>query len=148
MTTMQRLALSAAGFFALGLAGVAPAPAHHSTAAFDMQTVFKIEGKVTEFRWINPHASIKIRGKADGGRPSGLWTIGMTAPNVLVNQGWTRKTLRPGDEVTMYVHPLKDPVKMKDGSNGALFVGVILANGKTLGQVDGKPPQRASFRKH
>ena len=148
MKTMHRLALSAAGIFAAGLMGVAPVLAHHSTAAFDTHTVFKIEGTITAFRWINPHASIKIMGQADSGMPSGLWTVGMTAPNILVNEGWTRKTLKPGDKVTMYVNPLKDPFTLKDGSHGALYVGVILANGKTLGRVDGKPPHAASYRKH
>ena len=33
---------------------------HHSTAAFDTTRVVKIEGTVTQFRWINPHASIKV----------------------------------------------------------------------------------------
>jgi len=101
MKTMHRLALSAAGIFAAGLMGVAPVLAHHSTAAFDTHTVFKIEGTITAFRWINPHASIKIMGQADSGMPSGLWTVGMTAPNILVNEGWTRKTLKPGDKVIL-----------------------------------------------
>jgi hypothetical protein len=141
MRTMQRIALLAAGAFAAGVFGAAaPAFAHHSTAAFDNSQVIKIEGKITQFRWINPHASIKIEGKADHG-PDGLWTIEMTAPNVLINEGWTRNALKPGDQVTMYASPLKNAITLKDGSQGALYVGVVLANGSTLGRVDGKPPE-------
>ncbi len=147
MKAIRRFLLLAAGLTAAGLFGAAPVFAHHSTAAFNTATVFKIHGKITQFRWINPHASIKIDGKADGGRPNGLWTIEMTAPNVLINDGWTRDAVRPGDDVTLYVSPLKNAITLKDGSQGALYVGVVLANGKTLGRTDGKPAALASYRK-
>ena len=115
-----------------------PAGAHHSTAAFDTARVVKIEGTITQFRWINPHASIKIDGVSQGDDPDGLWTVEMTAPNVLINQGWTRTALKPGDKVTMFVNPLRNAVELNDGSSGSLYVGVILANGEKLGQTDGK----------
>ena len=115
-----------------------PAGAHHSTAAFDTSRVVKIEGTITQFRWINPHASIKIDGVSDGDDPDGLWTVEMTAPNVLINQGWTRTALKAGDKVTMFVNPLRNAVELNDGSSGSLYVGVILANGDKLGQTDGK----------
>ncbi|HEU4616781.1 MAG TPA: DUF6152 family protein [Gammaproteobacteria bacterium] len=141
MKTMQRLALIASGLLAASL-GAAPAFAHHSTAAFDNGEVIKIEGQIKQFRWINPHASIKIEGKASNGI-NGLWTIEMTAPNVLINEGWTRDALKPGDQVTMYASPLKNAITLKDGSQGGLYVGVVLANGSTLGRVDGKPPENS-----
>jgi Family of unknown function (DUF6152) len=116
----------------------APVQAHHSTAAFDTSRVIKIEGTITQFRWINPHASIKIDGDADGNDKDGLWTVEMTAPNVLINQGWTRTALNVGDKVTLYVNPLKNAIELNDGSQGSLYVGVVLADGKTLGRTDGK----------
>ncbi len=147
MKAIRKFLFLTAGLAGAGLLGTLPAFAHHSTAAFDTSTVFEIHGKITQFRWINPHASIKIDGKADGGRPAGLWTIEMTAPNVLINEGWTRDAVRPGDEVTMYVSPLKNAITLNDGSQGALYVGVVLANGKTLGRTDGKPAAQATYRK-
>ncbi|HEY8521131.1 MAG TPA: DUF6152 family protein [Gammaproteobacteria bacterium] len=116
----------------------APSSAHHSTAAFDTTRVVKIEGEIKQFRWINPHASIKIEGTTEGEDPDGLWTVEMTAPNVLINQGWKRTSVRPGDKVTMFVNPLRNPVELNDGSQGGLYVGVILADGSSLGRVDGK----------
>lgn len=115
-----------------------PAGAHHSTAAFDTTRVVKIEGTITQFRWINPHASIKLDGVSEGDAPDGLWTVEMTAPNVLINQGWTRTALKVGDKVTMYVNPLRNAVELNDGSQGGLYVGVVLADGNKLGQTDGK----------
>jgi hypothetical protein len=134
----RRLAVAAGVMVAAVLACTLPAYAHHSTGAFDTSVVVAIEGTVTQFRWINPHASIKVDGKASGGHPSGVWTVEMTAPNVLTNSGWKRTSLKNGDKVTMYVNPLRNAVTLKDGSQGGLYVGAILADGTKLGRTDGK----------
>ena len=137
MTLFSRIpALAALGV--VTSLGALPAGAHHSTAAFDNSRVIKIEGTITQFRWINPHASIKIDGVTAGDDPDGVWTVEMTAPNVLINEGWTRTALKIGDKVTMYVNPLRNQVVLNDGSTGSLYVGVVLADGKTLGRTDGK----------
>jgi len=138
MKTMRRVAFLAVGIAAAAVLGGAPAIAHHSTAAFDNTKVIKIEGKITQFRWINPHASIKIDGVAEGDAPDGLWTIEMTAPNILINQGWTRTALKVGDNVVLYVNPLRNAITLNDGSQGSLYVGAVLRDGTTLGRVDGK----------
>jgi hypothetical protein len=128
--------LVAAG--AAGSLTLAPATAHHSTAAFDTTRVIKLEGTITQFRWTNPHASIKIDGVSEGETPDGLWTIEMTAPNVLINQGWTRTALKVGDKVPLFVNPLRNAVQLNDGSQGSLYVGAVLVDGSKLGQTDGK----------
>jgi hypothetical protein len=137
MKTLMRIATFAITAAAAAFA-MLPAGAHHSTAAFDTGRVVKITGTVTQFRWINPHASFKVDGGAGAGDTAGLWTIEMTAPNVLINQGWTRDALKVGDKVTIYVNPLRNQVELNDGSRGSLYVGVVLADGKTLGRTDGQ----------
>ena len=137
MTLFSRIPAVAAAAIVTSL-GVLPAGAHHSTAAFDNSRVIKIEGTIKQFRWINPHASIKIDGVTEGDDPDGVWTVEMTAPNVLINEGWTRTALQAGDKVTMFVNPLRNQVVLNDGSTGSLYVGVILKDGKTLGRTDGK----------
>ena len=127
-----------AGMAGVAVFGASSVSGHHSTAAFDTTRVVKIEGTVTQFRWINPHASIKIDGMTEGDDADGLWTIEMTAPNVLINQGWTRTALKVGDKVTMFANPLRNAVTLNDGSAGGLYVGVILADGSTLGRTDGQ----------
>ena len=124
------------GLLLAGLLSI-PALAHHSTAAFDNEKVVRIEGTITQFRWINPHASIKIDGDVSEGI-DGLWTVEMTAPNILLRQGWKRTSVKEGDKVVMFVNPLKNSVTLNDGSQGGLYVGVILADGSTLGQTDGQ----------
>jgi hypothetical protein len=130
---LKLILLAGVGTAALGFA---PAFAHHSTAAFDNSRVIVIKGKVMRTRWINPHSSFVVEGTADGG-PDGLWTIEMTAWNVLVNQGWRRSSLNVGDEIVVYVNPLRNAITLKDGSQGGLYVGVELADGSTLGRTDG-----------
>jgi hypothetical protein len=131
----------AAGLIGIGVLVVPAAVAHHSTAAFDNAQVVKIEGTVKQFRWINPHASFKVEGIAEGDFPDGLWTIEMTAANVLISQGWKRTSLVEGDKVTVFVNPLRNAITLNDGSQGGLYVGVILADGTTLGTVDGAPTE-------
>jgi hypothetical protein len=137
MKVLEKVPALAAAVVVMSL-GAIPAVAHHSTAAFDNTRVVKIEGTITQFRWINPHASIKIDGMSEGDEPDGLWTVEMTAPNVLINEGWTRTALQVGDKVTMFVNPLRNKVTLNDGSTGGLYVGVVLKDGKTLGRTDGK----------
>jgi hypothetical protein len=117
--------------------GLPAAFAHHSTAAFDNSKVLRIEGTVTQFRWINPHASIKVEGTAADGT-KGVWTVEMTAPNSLLQSGWKRTTIAAGDKVVMYANPLKNAITLNDGSQGGLYVGIVLKDGSTLGQTDGK----------
>lgn len=141
MNTLNRLSGRSCAFLSAALLAIValttlPVVAHHSTAAFDSGRVVRIEGKVTQFRWINPHATFKLEGTAEGG-PDGLWTVEMTAANVLVNQGWKRTSLSVGDDIVAFVNPLRNAVTLNDGSHGGLYVGVELADGSTLGRTDG-----------
>ena len=126
------------GIFSLAVLATMPTMGHHSTAAFDNESVVVIEGEVTQVRWINPHASFKLTGDASDEHPDGLWTIEMTAPNALINQGWKRNSLRVGDKVTVFANPLHNAITLNDGSQGGLYVGVILNDGSTLGRSDGE----------
>ena len=115
----------------LALAGIVLAPvpslAHHSYSMFDMQKTVALQATVVRFKWQNPHAFIEIDAAARRG--SERWSIEMTSPNNLAQEGWRRTSLKPGDRVTIWVHPLRS------GARGASYVGVRLPNGSTLGEV-------------
>ena len=102
-----------------------PAVAHHSFAMFDMQKDVTVAATVTEFRWTNPHAFMHVEVPDASGAPS-KWAIEMTSPNNLVNGGWRRSSLKPGDKVTVTYHPLVN------GKAGGALVKVVLANGTVL----------------
>ena len=117
-------------FLALGLApilAVVPAAAHHSYTMFDMQKTVALDASVVRFKWQNPHSFIEADVAVNGGTER--WAIEMTAPNNLVQEGWKRTSLKPGDRVRMWVHPLRS------GARGGSYVGVRLPDGSTLGQT-------------
>lgn len=106
------------------LASAAPAPpvaAHHSFAMFDNTRSITIHGPVTEFQWTNPHAYLDI--DADNGTH---YTLEMTSPNMMSRGGWTSRTIKAGDVVTVVMAPLRD------GQAGGLVLEVILPNGKHM----------------
>jgi len=109
--------------------GTVPASAHHSYSMFDMKKTIAMEATVTQFKWQNPHSFILADFKARDGVEK--WAIEMTSPNNLIQEGWKRTSLKPGDKVTLYVHPLRS------GAKGGSYVGVRLPDGKTLGDVKG-----------
>ena len=115
----------------LALAGIVLAPgpslAHHSYSMFDMQKTVAMQATVVRFKWQNPHAFIEIDAASRNGTER--WSIEMTSPNNLVQEGWRRTSLKPGDRVTIWVHPLRS------GARGGSYVGVRLPDGSTLGET-------------
>jgi len=112
-----------------------PAAAHHSFAMFDQTKTVTLKGKVLEFQWTNPHSWIELE-VANGHGGADKWSIELNSPNNLTRQGWKRTMLKPGDEVTVTINPLRD------GKKGGLFNTVLLPNGTTMGgerPVNGRP---------
>ena len=121
MKTLAKLALAAV------LLAPLPSAAHHSYAMFDMQKTVALQATVVRFKWQNPHAFIE----ADAASRTGTerWSIEMTSPNNLAQEGWKRTSLKQGDRVTIWVHPLRN------GARGGSYAGVRLPNGTTLGEA-------------
>lgn len=104
--------------FALVIAAamiVPPASAHHSYAIFDRTKKITLEGTVKQFMWTNPHSWIRLEVMDQNGKQQ-EWNVEMGSLTILVNLGWTPKTLQPGDKIKMTIHP------MKSGLPGGDFV--------------------------
>ena len=84
--------------------------AHHSFAMFDQSTTITLAGAVKEFRWTNPHVFIEMLVKNESGAEE-QWSIEMTSPEHLARAGWRPATLKPGDEITLSIHPMRDGIK-------------------------------------
>ena len=84
------------------------ASAHHSFAVyFDATKSVTIPGKVTAFRFTNPHGTIVLEG-TDGQGPMREWRAETNAPVVLQRRGWTRDSVRPGETITIEGWPSRD----------------------------------------
>jgi hypothetical protein len=116
-----------ASVFAAAFALVAlPAIAHHSFAMFDMKKDVVVTGQVKDFQWTNPHIWIQLVSQDAQGKAI-EWSIEGNSPSVLARQGWTKRSLKVGDTITITMHPLKD------GSMGGDLVKAVLADGKVVG---------------
>jgi hypothetical protein len=103
-----------------------PALAHHSYAMFDRAKTVTLTGTIRQFRWTNPHSWIQLTVPSDNGGTD-EWSVEMGSPFELLRVGWTAKTVKAGDRVSIQVHPVKD------GSKGAGFVSGTDAEGHALG---------------
>ena len=114
----------------LGLALSTSALAHHSFAVFfsDDKPVTSVQGKVTGFDFKNPHGLIRIEVR----EPSGAvvqWKAETNSPSILERRGWSRDSLKLGDEITI------EGWAARDGSRYMRLRKATRADGTTVGQV-------------
>jgi hypothetical protein len=103
--------------------------AHHSFSMFEYGTSTELEGTVQEFKYVNPHSFIILRVKATDGRAA-TWTLEGSAPSTLERDGWTARTLKPGDQIRATISPLRS------GAAGGMWEpqGIRFRDGKTAGR--------------
>lgn len=111
---------------AFGLMCAVPVLAHHSFAAeYDAKQPVEIKGKVTQVDWTNPHARFYVDVVDASGKVTN-WNFELASPNVLKRNGWTRTSLKVGDEITV------SGSRAKDGANMANARTVVLADGRKV----------------
>ena len=111
---------------AAGLFAAAPASAHHSTAMFEWgKEAAALKGTIVSVEWTQPHVWITF--DADNGK-GGVDRYGIEgmSPSYLNRVGWSKRTLNPGDKVSLILYPLKD------GRKGGFIAKAILADGKVM----------------
>ena len=90
-------------FFMMAAAvlGGSAAYAHHSYAAtYDTSKEIKLEGKLVQFVYRNPHSFVHIEAPDDKGATQ-RWAIEWSGGGQLANQGVTRDSLKVGDQVVI-----------------------------------------------
>ncbi|MSV27154.1 MAG: hypothetical protein EXQ52_00155 [Bryobacterales bacterium] len=99
---------------------------HHSFAAeFDQSKTVLLKGSVTRMEWANPHIWVYLDVK-DGQGNVQRWQCEGGAPNTLTRNGWTKDSLKPGDQVTI------DGYLAKDGSKTCNARSVKLPDGRSV----------------
>jgi hypothetical protein len=108
-----------------------PISAHHGNSAYDEQARVSIKGVVTEFVWTNPHSQIYLDVKDKTGKTVN-WGVETNSPAILTRAGWTSRSVKPGDEVTIIMCPAKNGAPVAYAGSGDPGTKVIFSNGKEL----------------
>ncbi len=103
-----------------------PVLAHHAFAAeYDAKRQVLLTGNVTRVDWTNPHAHFFLNVRDASGKFSS-WDLELASPNTLERGGWTRKSLRVGETVTV------NGYLAKDGANLAHAKDIWLPDGRRV----------------
>lgn len=117
-----------------------PACAHHGTAGYDMAKVITLAGPVTKVDWTNPHIVVYMDAKDPQGNPQ-HWTLELSAPLLMQRFGWTKDSVKAGDQLVAETHPAKNGAPV--GTSGAAtFVLKFVVNGTPLPVVGPTQPLR------
>ena len=100
--------------------------AHHSfSTEYDGTKTFNIKGTVSKVEWTNPHARFYVETTDESGKMV-TWNMEMASPSALARNGWTSRTLKVGDTVTVQGYAAKvAPLRGNARS-------VITADGRSL----------------
>jgi hypothetical protein len=97
---------------ALLLSGFA-ADAHHSIGAtYDQNKEVKLDGKLVQFMFRNPHAFVHVEAPDENGKMQ-RWSVEWGGATQLTGQGVTRDTFKVGDEVIITGNPGRNPADHK-----------------------------------
>jgi hypothetical protein len=126
MRKVIRSMSAAAGVLCMLTCGLAVA--HHSFAVFfdSDQGIVSVRGKVTEFKFTNPHGIIRVSVKgADGATQE--WKAETNSPSILERRGWRKDSLKAGDEIVL------EGWRARDGSSYMRMRKVSRADGTAIG---------------
>ena len=100
-----------------------PVLAHHGNAAWSTNEV-TLKGTLLDYSWRNPHVLLVWTTKDDSGKAV-QWTGEVGSPqSMMADDGWTKDTFKPGDELVLILRPAKsgvpnaviDQIKRADGT--------------------------------
>ena len=91
---------------AASLAAVGPANAHHSFAMFDQANEIDLDGVVSDYKFVAPHTYIFLDVTPKDGAAT-TWILEGASPSALDRGGWSKTSLKPGDQIKAKVAPLR-----------------------------------------
>jgi len=108
----------------IALTAGGPSLAHHGFAAYSNESR-TVQATMTEFRFVNPHVQLYFDiTNADGEVEH--WQAELTAPNKLARGGWTKNTLKPGDQLQI------SGEVARNGGHSIRIREIITASGESL----------------
>lgn len=115
----------------------ATASAHHSPAAFNLESQVTIQGAISRFDWTNPHVYIYI-GSVTATGEKREWMIETDGTSILTRSGWSRESVAVGDVVTVRANPDRNGQR-----NQALLISMARADGVVLRPRSGSVATRS-----
>jgi hypothetical protein len=103
-----------------------PLFAHHGNAAYDTGKSVTLKGTVTQWVWAFPHCMLQFDVTDDHGQVV-QWIAETENPSSMIHFGWTKQSLKPGDQITVTVVP------GKNGKPIGRIIELVLSNGQKLG---------------
>ncbi len=111
---------------AIGLfLSVIPVWAHHGASEYDMTKIVTLKATVTELQFVNPHTLLVFSVKDDTGKTT-EWQGELPSPNLLSRRGWSRSTVKPGDQITVI------GALAKNGEKGMQVKKLVFPDGHEL----------------
>jgi Family of unknown function (DUF6152) len=104
--------------------------AHHGVAGYDMTKTTTLHGTVTKFDWSNPHVVVYVDAKNEAGEVQ-HWTIEFAAPVHMVRAGWSKNSMKAGDDIVIETHPSKNGAPVGITST-ITFILKTVVNGQAL----------------
>ena len=96
-------------FVAAAIAAGSSAYAHHSYGAtYDVKKEVKLEGKLLQFVYRNPHAYVHMQAKDDKGVLQ-RWAVEWAGTAQLSSAGVNKESLKVGDEIVVTARPSRVP---------------------------------------
>jgi len=105
---------------------VTPVHSHHGRSNFIYDETVTIEGKVIKMNWRNPHVYLDVQ-TTKVNKQTEVWLIESGTPVALKRQGWSKESIKTGDNVVVVGNPNRDPEK-----HHMLLDHVIREDGETF----------------
>jgi hypothetical protein len=96
------------------------ASAHHSYGAtYNTKKEIKLEGKLVQFVYRNPHSFVHVQAPDENGAMQ-RWAVEWSGTSQLANSGITQASLKVGDAIVVMARPSRVP-----GEYRALMVSLV-----------------------
>ena len=118
--------VAAAGVFFVS----SPIFAHHGLAHYDMKKTIVLAGTITAYDWGNPHCLVHMDVMDENGHFR-HWTLEMSSTSAMSRRGWSKETLKPGDQVIVETHPAQNGTAVGISSSPD-FALKFVVNGKEM----------------
>jgi hypothetical protein len=103
-----------------------PAVSHHAfSPVYDSKRTITVDGVVTEFRFVNPHAMMLMDVTDKGGKVT-KWNVEFAGRLNLEEAGWSASSIKPGERVKVTGNPAWQSAQRM------AFVKLVRADGSEL----------------